>query len=106
MKKFKIVLVRKFKTVQIEFPIGLAGVRDGVLHLALRHYADVSGEELAYIKNARPEIFDALKVVEPVLVSSRTARRLNAAKAAADKAKAPGAPSPTEKTKPRKRKSK
>ena len=81
----KISLVRKFNHCQIEFPdtmphpSGRRGGRGTSLHLQRNAYRDVTDEELAFIKETRPDIFASLRIHNPGVVPKRTKQRLAAA---------------------------
>lgn len=78
----RIVLARELQHEQIEFPsnmpfpVGRRGGRGSSLHLRRNSVRDVTSEELAHIREHRPEVFRCLDIVPEPRPSAALQRRV------------------------------
>ena len=84
----RIILARDRQHEQVEFPEGMPkpeSRRSGSLHLCRGVVRDVTAEELAFIKDKRPDIFKCLDQLPEPKVSALAKKRMKAS--GADKMK-------------------
>ena len=94
----RIVLARELQHEQIEFPgdvpfpEGRRGGRGSSLHLRRNSVRDVTPEELAHIREARPEVYRCLDILPEPKPSAALLRRVKAEEKRASAKAAPAAP--------------